>query len=75
MKQPATRKPIQANSVYALDDFMERDGLTRQGIRAARRAGLRVRYAHGRAFVLGGDWYEYLCKVGKSTKDEARREA
>jgi hypothetical protein len=32
-------------------------------LRAARRAGLRIRYAHGRAFVFGEDWATYLRSV------------
>ena len=45
---------------YSLEEFAERTGLGKSGLRAARRAGLRVRYCHNRGFVLGADWHDYL---------------
>ena len=45
---------------YALDNFKLKTGLGDAGLRNARRSGLKVRYAHNRAFVLGSDWLAYL---------------
>ena len=56
---------IAKDRAYSLDDFKTRNGLGDTGLRAARRAGLKVRYAHKRGFVLGADWIEYL--TGHST--------
>jgi len=51
---------IAANVTYGLDEFKHRTGLGDAGLRQARRAGLKVRYAHNRGFVIGSDWFEYL---------------
>ena len=34
-------------------------------MRTARRNGLKVRYAHGSAFVFGDDWFDYLDRTGR----------
>jgi hypothetical protein len=51
---------IQQNGLYSLPEFKKRTGLKEWAIRSARRAGLRVLYLHGRAFIRGADWMEYV---------------
>ena len=61
---------IQAGTAYSLAEFSRRVGLRDWGVRAARRAGLRVIHKHGRAFVLGSDWLAYLAaESGKVVKE------
>ena len=55
-----TLEPIAMGQVDPLPLFMLLAGLGRHACRAARRAGLRVRYRHGRGFVTGSDWLAYL---------------
>lgn len=56
---------IRADEIYTIDEFKRRLRIRDATLRAARRAGLSVRYVHGRAFVFGRDWIEY---VGNATK-------
>ena len=58
---------ISAGVVYSLEDFKTRTGLGDAGLRNARRAGLRVRYAHNRAFIFGEDWSQYLTEHSTTT--------
>jgi len=51
---------IAANESYSVDCFKLRVGFGDTAFRNARRGGLKVRYVHNRAFVLGSDWFEYL---------------
>ncbi len=51
---------ITRESCYMLSEFQKRTGMKRDAMRTARRAGLKVRYLHGRGFVLGSDWLAYL---------------
>ena len=51
---------IRADASYSLDDFKKRIGIGKDGLRSARQAGLKVRRAHRRGFILGSDWLEYL---------------
>lgn len=64
-----SRAPIDEGAVYCLDDFLHRVGLTRHGLRTARRAGLQVYYAHGRCYVRGGDWVAYIRQHGRSSQE------
>ena len=66
----AKRSKISVDAIYGLDDFMERTGLKRDAMRAARKKGLRVIYRHNRGFVLGRDWLSYLDMQAKA--DEAK---
>lgn len=61
--------PVRADELYALEEFQQRVGLGRGAMREARRGGLRVRYVHGRAFVLGADWMEYVGSESKEQKN------
>ncbi|MFV0443670.1 MAG: hypothetical protein ACK5Q5_08880 [Planctomycetaceae bacterium] len=51
---------IERGAVYSLDEFLLRTGLSTAAYKQARRAGLRVRRAHKRAFIIGDDWLSYL---------------
>ena len=51
---------IDRNRVYGLKAFLELTCIGEAGLRAARRNGLLVRYAHGRAFIPGQAWFTYL---------------
>ena len=55
---------IVSGGVYGLAEFKARSGLGDAGLRNARRAGLRILYAHNRGFVLGDDFVEYLRRAG-----------
>ena len=57
---------IARGETYTLPDFKRRTGLGDNSLRLARRAGLRVIYAHGKAFVLGDDWHAYLERIAQT---------
>jgi hypothetical protein len=59
--------PIQRGQLYALQNFQAATGLGRTSLREARRRGLRVQYVHGRAFVLGDDWLDYVSHHGRQS--------
>jgi hypothetical protein len=61
--QSSTSGMIQADALYTLEEFKKRLRVKDATIRTARRAGFRVKYLHGRAFVLGRDWIEYVCAI------------
>jgi hypothetical protein len=58
---------INPKELYTLDALKRRLGIRDATLRAARRAGLQVYYKHGRGFVCGRDWIEYICSSGDST--------
>jgi hypothetical protein len=60
--------PIEPHVLYPIDDLKARSGLGIAAIRTMRRSGLQVRYAGGRAYVLGKDFIDYVIKHGKSEK-------
>ena len=62
--------PVRPDEVYPLELFERSQGLGRAALREARRKGLKVSYLHGRVFVRGVDWLDYLATEGKGTKDE-----
>jgi len=51
---------IHPAELYTLEAIKHRLGIRDSTLRAARRAGLRVHYKHGRGFVYGGDWIAYV---------------
>lgn len=51
---------IRPDELYDIETLMKRVRLGPSAIREARRAGLKVHYVHRRAYVLGGDWIEYV---------------
>jgi len=52
---------ISPDDLYTLEALKRQLGIKDATLRAARRAGLRVHYKHGRGFVLGADWIAYVC--------------
>lgn len=51
---------IQETECYTLEAFCERAGLSRAGVRIARRRGLRVRRAGRRSYIIGRDFFRFL---------------
>ena len=60
---------ISASSVYTLAEFQRRSGLKRDAMRAARHRGLKVIRAHGRVFVSGREWIDYLGRMSQHASD------
>jgi len=56
----ASNGVIRADELYTIDEFKKRLGIRDATLRAPRPAGLCVKYLHGRAFVLGQDWFAYV---------------
>ena len=52
---------INPEELYTLDALKRRLSIRDATLRAARRAGLKVYYRHGRGFVYGRDWINYVC--------------
>ena len=55
---------IRADAVYTLSEFSARCGLGRWGIKELRAAGLKVFRFHGRTFVAGKSFLEFLQERG-----------
>lgn len=53
---------IRPDELYTLKAFAQRLGIRETALRSARRAGLRVCYAHNHGYVYGRDWIEYVLK-------------
>ncbi len=53
---------IAADEAYGLTVFRERTGLTKDGLRRARDAGLSLRKVGTRYYVLGRDWIDWLAR-------------
>ncbi len=51
---------VDTTKIYTLPALARATGWGKAGIRSARRKGLIVRYASGKAFVLGTDIAEFL---------------
>ena len=54
---------IDPGSLYTLRAFKQQLGITDATLRAARRAGLRVKYVHKQGYVHGQDWIAYIEKA------------
>lgn len=54
---------ISPEELYTLKAFARRLGVKEATLRSARRAGLKVYYAHKHAYVLGRDWIEYVLRT------------
>ena len=54
---------VSADELYTLEALRRRLGIRDAALRAARRAGLPVYYKHGRGFVHGRDWINYVCSA------------
>jgi hypothetical protein len=59
---------VNPEELYTLDALKRRLGIRDAMLRAARRAGLRVYYKHGRGFVYGRDWIKYICTPDDSAE-------
>ena len=57
-RQPSTA--IVPGCVYPLETFKQTVGFQDHSMRKARRAGLKVHYKHGRAFVYADDFIAYI---------------
>ncbi len=55
--------PIRIDEVYALTDFKQRTGLGKDGLRAARRKGLRICRCGRNRYVCGSDWLRFLSSI------------
>lgn len=54
---------INPDELYTLKAFTRRLGITASTLRSARRAGLKVYYAHKQAYVHGRDWIDYVLRT------------
>lgn len=54
---------INPDELYTLKAFTRRLGITAATLRSARRAGLRVYYAHKQGWVHGRDWVDYVLRT------------
>ena len=59
---------IEGHVLYGIEELKARLRWSKHALRTARRAGLNVRYAGGRGYVLGKDAIEYVTTQGKTTK-------
>ena len=57
---------ISPDDLYTLDEFRARTKLGQAALRTLRRAGLRVIYQSGRAFIFGSDFIEFLISPSRS---------
>lgn len=63
MTEKSHERYVIRGAQYLLEDFMKLVGLGRHAMREARRHGLRVLRAHGRAYVNADDWFDYLNRI------------
>ena len=61
---------VNPDQLYTLDAFKRCIDIKDATLRAARRNGLRVSRVHGRAFVLGSDWIDYV--LGQNAAHESQ---
>ncbi len=62
---------IRQDEIYTLPAFKKQLDVSDATLRAARRAGMRVRYRHGRAFIYGKDWIDYLLSFDDERQSES----
>lgn len=60
MPAATSNEPIRRGESYLLDEFRRRAGIGRHAYRMAIRAGLKVIRLHGRVYVRGDDWLDYI---------------
>ena len=53
---------IHPDALYTLSCLKQQLGISDATLRSARRSGLRVFYKHGRGYVTGEAWIEYVTK-------------
>lgn len=54
---------IEAGAVYRIEEFKRRVGWGSHAMRQARRAGMKVVYTAGRAYIRGADFISYLDRL------------
>ena len=59
---------INPDELYTLRTFKKRLDISDHTLRAARRAGLQVRYLHKQGYILGRDWIEYVLNSGNQVR-------
>lgn len=59
---------ISQGEVYARDEFLRRVRWSEDAFSRAKRRGLRVKYLHGRVYIPGDAFIEYVAS-GKDEKD------
>lgn len=64
-------EPIHRDAAYEKTDFLQRVGLRQAAWRTAKRQGLRTIQIHGRAFVRGEDWLDYLHRMAQGFDPES----
>lgn len=69
MASQATDGEIRRDSVYPLNEFRRRLGLTPSALRSATREGLRVDRVGKRGFVRGEEWLEFLRRRAEERMD------
>jgi hypothetical protein len=62
---------INPDELYTLKAFTRRLGIKAATLRSARRAGLKVYYAHKQAYVHGRDWIEYVLQTANQPSTAA----
>lgn len=62
---------IEPDHLYTLQAFTQRLGIRAATVRAARRSGLRVYYAHRLAYIYGQDWIDYIRSQHQSPQEES----
>ena len=71
-QSPSQEPPaIESGRAYTLPAFRQVTGLGLAAMRTARRRGLRVRHAHGKAFVVGADFLDYLDQYDRPLDPES----
>ncbi len=59
-KTTALKQAVRRDEVYTLSQFLQRVGLSRSGLRACERRGLKTFRSGGRKFIAGSEWHKYL---------------
>lgn len=62
---------IRQDEIYTLPAFKKQLEVSDATLRAARRAGLRVRYRHRLGFIYGKDWIDYLLSFDDERQGES----
>ena len=64
MATTSSRAVIEPHLLYGLAEFQRLTGMGRHALRAARRAGLEVKYTAGRGWIRGQAWIDYVVRMG-----------
>ena len=69
MKSDPPVGEIHPEILYTLTAFKKQLGFTEHTVRAARRAGLKVKYLHKQGHILGRDWIDYVTNAKADNRD------